>query len=125
MTAATVRLATTFALTVSFAAAAATLDPRLPAYEPLPATPPKGAGYLLPDGTVHIISGNRGIGVVLEGFNALFARTHPGAKFRIDYNREGNSVNMAALAHGITMVGALGRETNWLEQAHLPEHRRR
>ena len=117
MTAATVRLATTFALTVSFAAAAATLDPRLPAYEPLPATPPKGAGYLLPDGTVHIISGNRGIGIVLEGFNALFARTHPGAKFRIDYNREGNSVNMAALAHGITMVGALGRETNWLEQA--------
>src|SRR6202521_785802 len=117
MIAATLRLGAAIALTVGTAAPAATLDPRLPAYEPQPATPPKDAGYLLPDGTVHIISGNRGIGVALEGFNALFARTHPGTKFRIDYNREGNSVNIAALAHGITLVGPLGRETNWLEQA--------
>jgi phosphate transport system substrate-binding protein len=115
MIAATARLAAAVAFTMA-AAAAATLDPRLPAYDPQPATPPKDAGYLLPDGTVHIVSGNRGIGVALEGFNALFARTHPGAKFRIDYNREGNSVNIAALAHGITLVGPLGRETNWLEQ---------
>src|SRR3984893_12141343 len=117
MIAATLRVAAAIAFAVGTAAAAATLDPRLPAYEPQPATPPKNAGYLLPDGTVHIISGNRGIGVVLEGFNALFARTHPGTKFRIDYNREGNSVNIAALAHGITLVGPLGRETNWLAQA--------
>jgi phosphate transport system substrate-binding protein len=117
MIAATRRLAAAIALTVGTAAAAATLDQRLPAYEPRPATPPQGAGYVLPDGTVHIISGNRGIGTVLEGFNALFARTHPATKFRIDYNREGNSVNIAALAHGITMVAPLGRETNWLEQA--------
>jgi phosphate transport system substrate-binding protein len=117
MIAATARLAAAIAFTMGTAAAAATLDPRLPGYDPQPAMPPKDAGYLLPDGTVHIVSGNRGIGVVLEGFNALFARTHPGTKFRIDYNREGNSVNMAALAHGITLVGPLGRETNWLEQA--------
>src|ERR1700693_4372271 len=116
MIAATSRLAAAIAFTMG-TAAAATPDPRLPAYDPRPATPPKDAGYLLPDGTVHIVSGNRGIGVVLEGFNALFARTHPGTKFRIDYNREGNSVNIAALAHGITLVGPLGRETNWIEQA--------
>lgn len=104
------------ALTLVTAAAAATVDPRLPAYEPKPVTPPEGARYLLPDGTVHIISGNRGVGVVLEGFNALFARTHPGTTFRVDYNREGNSVNIAALTFGLTMVCPLGREANWLEQ---------
>src|ERR1700674_3652471 len=109
MTARPVGVGAAVAVTVGPAGAAATLDPRLPAYEPQPAAPPKDAGYLLPDGTVHIISGNRGIGVALEGLNALFARTHPGTKFRIDYNREGNSVNIAALAHGITLVGPLGR----------------
>lgn len=95
---------------------AATLDPRLPAYEPSPVAPPACAGYVLPDGTVRIVSGNRGIGAVLEGFNALFSRTHPGTRFRVDYNREGNSVNMAALTHGITLVGPMGREANGLEK---------
>src|SRR6202790_4964760 len=116
MIAATLRVAAAIAFAVGTAAAAATLDPGLPAYEPLPATPPKDAGYLLPDGTVHIISGNRGIGVALEGFNALFTRTHPGTKFRIGYNREGNSVNIAALTFGLTLVCPMGREANWLEQ---------
>jgi len=95
---------------------AATLDPQLPAYDPQPVSPPAQATYVLADGTVHIISGNRGIGVVLEGFNALFSRTHPGVRFRIDYNRDGNSVNIAALTYGTTIFCPLGRETNWYEQ---------
>jgi len=43
MIAATVRLAAAIAFTMGTAAAAATLDPRLPAYDPQPATPPKDA----------------------------------------------------------------------------------
>jgi phosphate transport system substrate-binding protein len=101
---------------VALAATAATLDPALPRYEPRPVAPPPDAGYVLPDGAVHIVSGNRGMGVVLEGFNALFSRTHPGVRFRVDYNREGNTVNIAPLTFGITMVCPLGRETNWYEQ---------
>lgn len=95
---------------------AATLDPQLPTYDPQSVSPPADATYVLADGTVHIISGNRGIGVVLEGFNALFSRTHPGVRFRVDYNREGNSVNIAALTYGTTIFCPLGRETNWYEQ---------
>jgi phosphate transport system substrate-binding protein len=95
----------------------APLDRSLPAYEPRQVAVPANARYVLPDGTVHIVSGNRGMGVVLAGFNALFERTHPGTKFRIDYNREGNSVNMAALVHGITLVCPLGRDLNASELA--------
>ena len=100
---------------------AAALDPRLPHYEPQQVAVPAGARYVLKDGTVHIVSGNRGMGVVLEGFDALFERTHPGTKFRIDYNKEGNSVNIAALVHGVTMVCPLGRDLNALEQTTYQE----
>ena len=107
-----------FALALCFCtwtAPAATLDPGLPAYEPQAAAPPVGAPYVRADGTVHIVLGNRGIGVAIEGFNALFARTHPGARFSVEYNKEGNTLNMAALVHGVSMVCPLAREINDLE----------
>jgi phosphate transport system substrate-binding protein len=94
----------------------ATLDPRLPAYQPRPAAVPAGARYVRADGTVHIVLGNRGIGVVVEGFNALFARTHPGTRFSVEYNKEGNTLNMAALIHGVTLVCPLARDINAAEK---------
>jgi phosphate transport system substrate-binding protein len=94
----------------------ATLDPGLKDYVPRPAAPPPGAKYVLPDGTIRIVSANRGIGVVIEGFNALFAKTHPGTRFRVEYNAGGNALDMASLAHGVTAVCPLGRDINWLEE---------
>jgi phosphate transport system substrate-binding protein len=97
-------------------ASAAALDARLPAYEPRSVAPPAGARYVLPDRTVHIVLGNRGIGVAIEGFNQLFAKTHPGIRFSVEYNREGNTLNMAALVHGVTLVCPLARDINWAER---------
>ncbi len=97
-------------------APAATLDPRLPAYEPLPAAVPAGARYASADGTVHIVLGNRGIGATIEGFNALFARTHPGTRFATEYNKEGNTLNIAALMHGVTLLCPLARDINAAEK---------
>jgi phosphate transport system substrate-binding protein len=105
------------AVAASAAAAAATLDPALPAYEPRPAAPPAGARYVLPDGTIRIACPNRGAGVAIEGFNALFARTHPGTRFRVEYNRLGNAVNLAPLIHGTTPFVPMGREANAIERA--------
>lgn len=97
-------------------AAAATLDAGLPPYEPQPASPPREARYVDADGSVRIVLGNRGIGAVIEGFNALFARTHPGTKFRVEYNKLGNTLNMAALVHGVTLVCPLARDINDAER---------
>src|ERR1700682_3885907 len=98
------------------AASAAAVDPELAPYEPLPVVPPPGARYVRPDGSVHIVLGNRGIGVVVEGFNALFERTHPGTRFSVEYNKEGNTLNMAALIHGVTLVCPLARDINAAEK---------
>src|ERR1700682_3121353 len=98
------------------AASAAAVDPELAPYQPLPVSPPAGARYVRPDGSVHIVLGNRGIGVAIEGFNALFARTHPGTRFSVEYNKEGNTLNMAALVHGVTLVCPLARDINWAER---------
>src|SRR5882762_9810487 len=98
------------------AVSAAAVDPELPPYEPLPVAPPIGARYVRPDGSVHIVLGNRGIGVIIEGFNALFSRTHPGTRFSVEYNTEGNTLNMAALVHGVTLVCPLARDINPAER---------
>lgn len=98
------------------AASAAAVDPELAPYEPLPVSPPPGARYVRPDGSIHIVLGNRGIGVAIEGFNALFARTHPGTRFSVEYNKEGNTLNMAALVHGTTLVCPLARDINGAER---------
>lgn len=49
-------------------------------YQPQPATPPKDAGYVLPDGTVRIVGWDDLAGM-FANLNALYTRTHPGAKF--------------------------------------------
>jgi len=103
-------------IVAAWAARAAALDPDLPPYVPLPASPARDAGYLAADGTVHIVLGNRGAGVVIEGFNALFARTHPGTRFSVEYNKEGNTLDMAALVHGVTLFCPLAREINDAER---------
>lgn len=50
-------------------------------YQPQPASPPKGAGYLLSDGTVQIVAWEDLTGI-FERLNALYQKSHPGAKFK-------------------------------------------
>lgn len=49
-------------------------------YRPVPASPPKDAGYVLPDGTIRIVGFDDMEGMILR-LNALFTQTHPGTKF--------------------------------------------
>ncbi len=82
----------------------------VPSYVPQPVSPPTGAGYVTRAGAIRIANGNRGMGKILEGFNTLFVRTHPGVAFEIEFNRLGNAVNLPALTHGVTLVAPMGRE---------------
>jgi phosphate transport system substrate-binding protein len=49
-------------------------------YQAQSAAPPKDSGYVLPDGTIRIVGWDDLAGV-FGNLNALYARTHPGAKF--------------------------------------------
>ncbi|HEY1394370.1 MAG TPA: substrate-binding domain-containing protein [Methylibium sp.] len=96
---------------------AAELDPSLPTYRPQPVEIPADRHFVLADGTIRIVAGNRGMGVVIEGFNRLFEATHPGTKFKVEYNAGGNTVNIAALVHDTTLFSPLGRDANAFERA--------
>jgi phosphate transport system substrate-binding protein len=97
-------------LFLALSAAALATDNALPAYVPREVAPAAGAGYVRRDGAIRIAAGNRGMGPILEGFNALFARHHPGTTFAMEFNRLGNAVNLPALTHGVTLVAPMGRE---------------
>ena len=64
------------------------------------------ASYRRADGAVAIV-GNDGMRAVLEGLNALMARTHPGLVF--DMTLEGSSTGLPALAAGATLLAPLTR----------------
>jgi phosphate transport system substrate-binding protein len=69
--------------TAALAAAPLPVDPALPSYRPQPYAHPKDAGYLLPDGSIRIV-GAQGMDVAFKNLNALFAQSHPEAKFTMD-----------------------------------------
>lgn len=94
----------------AFGAPPVLVDPGLPAYRPAPARPPAGVGYVKPDGSVRMVVGNHGMKTILDGFNTLFEKTHPGSKFALEFNRLGNTINLPALTYGTTMLGPMGRE---------------
>src|SRR5579872_3548028 len=50
------------------------------AYHPLPAMPPKDAGYVLADGSIRIVGFDDMEGMIGR-LNALFTQSHPGTKF--------------------------------------------
>jgi len=61
---------------------AAVLKAQFPAvYQPQSAAPPKGAGYVLPDGAIQIVGWDE-MGGIIESLNALFVQSHPGVKFK-------------------------------------------
>jgi phosphate transport system substrate-binding protein len=50
-------------------------------YQPRPALPPKDAGYVLADGTIQIVGWDDLAGV-FGNLDALYAKTHPGTRFK-------------------------------------------
>lgn len=62
-------------------------------------TPAKGAGYVLPDGTVRLIGSSAMEGIVAK-LDALFAHAHPNVRFR--YEKADNNGAIAALIFDAT-----------------------
>ena len=79
----------------------------IPSYRPQPVEPPKGASYVQPDGSVYIV-GNDGMEEILKEFNALFAKTHPGVRFKMLL--KGSSTGIAGLTAGVSAFAPMGRE---------------
>jgi phosphate transport system substrate-binding protein len=94
------------------AAAARPVDPALPAYQPQPVTLPADAAYVLRDGSIRI-AGAEHAQVMVEGFNALFAQSHPGFTFTVQL--KGTTTGLPLLTHGVTLCAPLGREVNNIE----------
>ena len=85
----------------------ATVDATLPAYEPAPVTPPAGAGYVLPDGSIRLVGLDDMAGVI-ERLNAEFIQKHPGMKFQ--YNKGNNVSAMSSLTFGTTAFAPMSTE---------------
>lgn len=79
----------------------------MPADVAQPAGVPAGAPYLMRDGSIRVV-GNDGMKPMLERFNALFVRTHPG--FRFTMQLEGSSTGIGALTAGVSAFAPMGRE---------------
>jgi phosphate transport system substrate-binding protein len=84
----------------------------LPAYQPHPVTPPAGASYLLPDGSIQVV-GTEYVQTIVEELDTLFAKSHPGLKFTLRLRGTGTAI--PALTHGVTLFAPMGREAGELE----------
>jgi len=100
------------ALAARAATAARPVDPALPAYQPQPVTLPADAAYVLRDGSIRI-GGAEHAQVMIDGFDALFAQSHPGFKFTVQL--KGTTTGLPLLTHGVTLCAPLGREVNNVE----------
>lgn len=92
----------------SGALAAPVLDPDLPAFHPAEkgvAAPAHGR-YIDADGAVRI-AGADNARVIVEGFDALFAKTHPGVKFSLGL--KGTGTGIPNLTHGVAAFVVMGR----------------
>jgi phosphate transport system substrate-binding protein len=70
--------------------------------KPQPATAPKDASYLLPDGRIAL-HGDDALAPVIDALNAKFAESHPGFKFAPVL--KGSATALPALAAGATAIG--------------------
>jgi hypothetical protein len=65
------------------------------------------ASYVLRDGSIYIV-GNDGMKEMLEKFNELFQKTHPGVKFMMEL--EGSSTGIGGLTAGVSALAPMGCE---------------
>lgn len=88
------------------------------AYVPAPASPPRDAGYLLPDGTVRIVGWDDLAGM-FEKLDALYEHTHPGTRLR--YESGDLLAPQHALIFGETAFAPTGMEfSSSLNSAYRP-----
>ncbi|MEO6873581.1 MAG: substrate-binding domain-containing protein [Opitutaceae bacterium] len=91
---------------IGLALAAAALAPAQ-SYVPHAVEVPKGASYVLADGAISIV-GNDGMEDLLNKWNELFTKTHPGFKFTMLL--KGSSTGIGGLTAGVSAFGPMGRE---------------
>lgn len=72
----------------------------------------QAASYVDATGAMRI-GGAEHVNFIVERFNALYVRDHPGARFAVD--SKGTSSAVPSLAHGLTLFGAMGRAINPIE----------
>ena len=85
---------------------------QIPSYKPRPvASSP--ASYLLDDGAVYIVGGED-MRAILSKFNELFARTHPGLRFRMLLKPD-SLIAMSGLTSGVSAFAPMDREAWSLE----------
>lgn len=93
---------------------AAPVDPSIPSYVPGNAKPAASASYTTQDGAIRI-GGAEHARFVVEKANALYAKTHPGAKL-IDVSA-GAETAIPMLTYHRILVGSMGRPIKPLEAA--------
>jgi phosphate transport system substrate-binding protein len=79
----------------------------MPSYEPRAVEFPTNASYVQPDGSIYIV-GNDGMEAILKQFNDLFAKTHPGFRFKMLL--KGSSTGIGGLTAGVSAFAPMGRE---------------
>ncbi|WP_369975993.1 PstS family phosphate ABC transporter substrate-binding protein [Xanthomonas bundabergensis] len=89
------------------------VDAALPRYDPRAVRIDPSADYLTADGAVRI-AGAEHVHAIVERFNALFARHHPGVRFASE--GKGTSSAVPLLMFGRTLFGPMGRAINPIEQ---------
>ena len=105
-------------IALAAACAAATLAAAQSPYQPLPASPPKDAGYVQPDGTIQIVGWDDLAGIFAK-LDALYTRTHPGTK--IAYIPGNLIAPQHALIFGETAFAPTGMEfSTGLNSAYRP-----
>ena len=72
----------------------------------------QAASYTDASGAIRI-GGAEHVNYIVERFNALYVRDHPGTRFVVD--GKGTSSAVPLLAHGLTLFGAMGRAINPIE----------
>jgi phosphate transport system substrate-binding protein len=88
-------------------------------YQPQPASPPKDAGYVLADGTVRIV-GWEDLAGVFANLDALYSRTHGGARF--EYVAGNLVAPQHSLIFGETAFAPMGMEfSSNLNSAYRPQ----
>lgn len=101
-------------LALATSAQSETLPIEAPAYAPSTAKPAAGASYLTSDGAIRI-GGAEHAKFIVERANALYAKTHPGAKL-VDVSA-GAETAIPMLTFGRILIGSMGRPIKPLEAA--------
>jgi phosphate transport system substrate-binding protein len=83
-------------------------------YLPRPVDPPKNGGYVLRDGSISIV-GYNDMREIFASLNAIFVRSHPGLKFKMQLN--GTATAAPSLMFGVSAFAPMGAEFSSMELA--------